>query len=321
MSTEFHYAAPPLLLEHVIDDIQQVIELFERGAPYKPLGGWFRPDASGEVLSPMWFQKDWVYDDFMLAGSELFLHHAGFIEAARQFYDAEVVVPRSIYVNLMAAIAEGGPAHTDNPVFSGRDRTNTPMMLLRTMLWSGLFNDWLVKQATSIWWLDDVEGGGLYYWPQGPSQLPAHHVGAMANTALVGDNHGMFHQVGPVGPFDKGTRMVGANAELAPANDGSDDWVVIDHGEEVYRAPLQQFRASVLWKADVYANEEERQRMASEALSLDDVVSTFNKDLASRNNSFRLQREKLEEQAHIDQLRAVYPEAIPVGACKSMFEI
>jgi len=38
-----------------------------------------------------------------------------------------------------------------------------------------------------------------------------------ANTALVGDNHGMFHQVGPVGPFDRGTLRVTPRAELAPA--------------------------------------------------------------------------------------------------------
>ena len=29
----------------------------------------------------------------------------------------------------------------------------------------------------------------------------------MANTALIGDNHGMFHQVAPIGPFDGGGWM------------------------------------------------------------------------------------------------------------------
>ena len=41
----------------------------------------------------------------------------------------------------------------------------------------------------------------------------------------------MFHQVGPVGPFDAGTRLVTPSAELAPVADGSGDWAVIDHGE------------------------------------------------------------------------------------------
>ena len=157
MSTEFHYAAPPLLLENVIDDLDAVTALFERNAPYTPLGGWFRPDnESGEALSAMWFQNDWVHEDFAVDGADLFFRHEEFIRAAKAFYNAEVVVPHTIYVNLMAAIAEGGPAHTDNPVFRGRSRKNTPMMLLRTMLWSGLFKHWVIDQATAIWWLNDV---------------------------------------------------------------------------------------------------------------------------------------------------------------------
>ncbi len=54
----------------------------------------------------------------------------------------------------------------------------------------------------------------------------------MANTALVGDNHGMFHQVGPVGPFDKGTRLVTARAELAPASNRSGDWAILGRIED-----------------------------------------------------------------------------------------
>ena len=56
---------------------------------------------------------------------------------------------------------------------------------------------------------------GLLYWPDGPDKPPQEHVGKMANTALIGDNHGMFHQVGP---FDQGTRLVTPRAELARAD-------------------------------------------------------------------------------------------------------
>src|SRR5262249_22209989 len=150
------------------------------------------------------------------------------------------------------SMAEGGPAHTDNPRFHGRDRTNTPMWVLRAMLWSGLFDQFEIKQATAIWWMNDVEGGGLLYWPNGPDQSPEQHVGAMADTALFGDNHGMFHQVGPVGPFDRGTPRVTPGAELAPAADGTKDWTVSDRGQLELRAPLECLRVSVLWKADVY---------------------------------------------------------------------
>jgi hypothetical protein len=188
--------APPILLEDLIDDLDAVVDLFERSAPHTPLGGWFRPDRDGgEATSPMWFQTDWVHADFAIEGADLFFRNERVIEAARAFCDAEVVVPHTVYVNLMAAIAECGPAHTDNPVFRGRNRTNTPMLLLRTMLWSGLFDRWVIPQVTSIWWLNNVEGGGFSYWPEGPEKPPQRHAGAMANTALVGDNHRMFHQV------------------------------------------------------------------------------------------------------------------------------
>lgn len=333
MSTEFHYAAPPILLDNVIDDLDAVVALFERNAPYTPLGGWFRPDSDisdindtsdtsdkSEAMSAMWFQNDWVHADFAVEGSDLFFRHDDFIAAAKSFYNAEVVIPHTIYVNLMAAIAEGGPAHTDNPVFRGRNRTNTAMMLLRTMLWSGLFEHWMITQATSIWWMNDVEGGGLRYWPEGPDKPPAQHANGIANTALVGDNHGMFHQVEPVGPFDQGTRWVSAHAELKPANDGSNDWVVNDRGVERYRAPLAKFRASVLWKADIYATEAERKRVEHDNLSLEQVVEIFNHDLQNKGVEFRVELNLVEDAQHIALLSKNYPEAKPIGACKSIFD-
>jgi uncharacterized protein YeaO (DUF488 family) len=311
----------PIQLGGLIDDLDEVVDLFERSAPYTPLGGWFRPDREGdEATSPMWFQNDWVHADYALEGADLFFRNERVIEAARAFSDAEVVVPHTLYVNLMAAISECGPAHTDNPVFRGRNRTNTPMMLLRTMLWSGLFDRWEIPQVTSIWWLNDVEGGGFSYWPEGPGKPPQRHVGAMANTALVGDNHGMFHQVEPVGPFDGGTRHVLASAELAPAEDGTRDWVVKERGQETYRAPFEEFRASVLWKADVYPSEEERRRVEHDLLSLEEVARIYNEDLAERGAELRFDLDRLDDPALALELSAVYPEPVPVGAGKSMFE-
>ena len=317
-----HYAEPPLLLEDLIDDVQLVVDLFERNAPYTPLGGWFRPDnADGDALSPMWFQKDWVHADFVAEGSELFLHNERVIEASREFYDAEVVLPHSIYVNLMVAMAESGPAHTDNPLFRGRDRTNTPMMLLRSMLWSGLFERWVIPQATSIWWLNDAEGGGLKFWPNGPDQEPEEHVGAMANTALVGDNHGMFHQVQPVGPFDKGTQLVNADAELSPCNDGSGDWAVRHNDEEYFRAPFTSYRASVLWKADIYKTEAERRELEKDQLSFAQVIEIFNNDLADKGADLRLDMDSITDPALPGELADFYPEAVPINAGISIFEV
>jgi hypothetical protein len=311
----------PLFLDELIADLDEVRSLFERGAPYTPLGGWFRPDQDGEEpRSPMWFQEDWVRPGFALPGAELFLNNERMIDAAREFYGAEEIVPHTVYVNLMAAMAECGPAHTDNPIFRGRDRGNTPMMLLRTMFWSGLFERWMIPQATSIWWLNDTEGGGLSYWPDGPEHPPTHYVGAMANSALLGDNHGMFHQVEPVGPYDQGTLLVNASAELAPTKDGSGDWSVTHGDNELFRAPFQHYRASVLWKASVYPTEKVRLEVERDVLSLEEMVRIFNEDLAARGNEFRVDLAELNDPGLPATLAKVYPEPIPVGVGKSIFD-
>jgi hypothetical protein len=308
-------------MHDVIGDLDAVVRLLEAQAPYAPLGGWYSPGADPHARTrPMWFQNDWVHDTFAAEGSDLFLRHEGYIEAAKAFYGAEVVEPKSVYVNLMAAIADGGPAHTDNPRFHGRDRTNTPMWLLRAMLWSGLFDRFEIVQATAIWWMNDVDGGGgLFYWPDGPDHPPRQHVGAMANTALIGDNHGMFHQVGPVGPFDAGTRLVTPSAELAPVAGTTGEWAVTDHGELEYRAPLDTFRVSVLWKADVYTTAAQRAQRAGDTLSMQDVADAFNDDLVHKGSPVRFDPALLDDPSLKAALANVYPEAIPVGAMRSVF--
>ena len=315
-----HYSDPPVLLRDVIEDVGAVVELLERNAPYTPLGGWYRTDADLDAAtSPMWFQNDWVHADLRVAGSELFLFHERVTQAARDFYDAEVIAPHSVYVNLMAAMEMSGPAHTDNPRFHGRDRSNTPMWLLRAMFWSGLFDRYSIVQATSIWWMNDVEGGGLLYWPNGPDESPQEYVGDMANTALVGDNHGMFHQVGAVGPFDQGTLLVTPGAELAPTG-ASGEWVVRDRGEIRYEAPLERYRVSVLWKADVYRDEAERRRQMADTLSIPDVARIFDRGLEEKGAAVRFDLDRIEDPGLIAAVNAVYPEAVPVGKAQSIFD-
>lgn len=315
------WAGEPIRLENVIENLDGVHGLLERNAPYTPLGGWYRPGAdTGAATRPLWFQNDWVHADLCVEGADLFLFHERTIEAAREFYGANVVVPHSVYVNLMVALGRAGPAHTDNPRFCGRDRSNTPMWLLRSMLWSGLFEEETITQATSIWWMNDVEGGGFLYWPQGPNHPPREYVGSMANTALVGDNHGMFHQVAPVGPFDRGDLRVTAAAQLAPTSDGSGDWSVIDRGIECHRAPLSNYRVSVLWKADVYRDEEECERMQSRSLSLGEVCERFRADLTARGVEVHLDEEALGDPAAAATVAPHYPEASPTGALRSIFD-
>ena len=321
MEAMAHVSGPPTLLRDVIPNVDAVTKLLEQNAPYTPLGGWYSPGQEDTTPNrAMWFQNDWVHADLAVPGSDLFLVHEEVTAAARRFYDAEVIVPHSLYVNVMAAIERYGPAHTDNPFFQGRSRVNTPMWLLRSMFWSGLFDDWAICQATSIWWMNDVEGGGLRYWPDGPEEPPQRHVEKMANTALVGDNHGMFHQVEPVGPFDEGTRLVTSRAEFAPVPDASGDWAITDLGEVRYQAPLQDFRISVLWKAHVYQNEDERQAREADSLSLEDVSRIFAEDLSAKGSDLRLDLASLDDPAQTTAFSTVYPEARPIDAGPSLYD-
>lgn len=319
--TRIPTAPAPVLLRDVLPEPERVIGLLAANAPYTPLGGWYRPGADDDApTSPLWFQQDWLHAGHGIPGVELFTDCPAYHEGACAYYGAEVVVPHSVYVNVMVALAEHGPAHTDNPKFRGRERKDTPMWLLRSMLWSGLFVRWEIPQATAIWWLDDVEEGGLLYWPKGPAAPPERHVGRMANTALLGDNHHMFHQVERVGPFDQGTRRVTRRAELSPVAEPDGEWAVRDRGEEVFRAPLSRYRVSVLWKADVYPSEAERRELEQDRLDLAQVARVFDADLAARGESLRFDLERLEDPAFAAAIGALYPEAVPTRAGRSIYE-
>lgn len=321
MQGTFRWPDPPVQIDGVIDNLDAVIALLERNAPYHPLGGWFRPDQSDdEATSRMWFQKTLMGGEGSVEGSEIFVAHERVLEVMRDFYDAEVVVPHTLFVNLMAGIPDCGPAHTDNPLFRGRDRLNTPMLLLRTMHWSGLFAQWETPQATSIWWMSDVEGGGIAYWPEGPAKPPLRHSTGMSNTALVGDNHGMFHQVEPVGPFDRGEHWVTPLAEMRPATENNGDWVVMDKGVDVFRAPLEEIRVSILLKADVFKTEAERRSAEDDLLLMEDVSRIFNQDLMGKGVSTRFDCDRIEEIDFLSELASHYPEPVPMGARKSIFD-
>tara|TARA_B110000444_G_C18786375_1_gene570172 strand:- start:294 stop:1115 length:822 start_codon:yes stop_codon:yes gene_type:complete len=263
----------------------------------------------------MWFRDDWLNAEGTKPGHEIFAKHPKIVTAAKEFCGgAKYFVPHSVYVNLMAAMLQSGPCHTDNPKFRGRERVNTPQRLLRNMFSSGLFNSWYIDQMTCIWWMSDIEGGAFTYWPNGPDQEPLRRHGDMANSAICGDNHFMYHQVGPIGPFDKGTIRVTPVAELAPADDLSGDWVVIDHGEEVFRTKLQDIRVSILTKGDVYDSKEVFNELWKDTLSMEQVVDIFNSDLEERGEIYRLSLDKIDSVEARKELSKIYPEPAPVGA-------
>ena len=119
---------------------------------------------------------------------------------------------------------------------------------------------------------------------------------------------------------DRGDLLVTPRAELAPAGDGSGDWCIRDRGGVVLRAPLADYRVSVLWKADVYRDEATRRRQQAEALSLADVARIFDRDLEARGSDVRVDPDHLEDPDLAAEVSAHYPEAVPAGKLPSIFD-
>ena len=75
----------------------------------------------------------------------------------------------------------------------------------------------------------------------------------------------------------------------------------------------------MLWKADIYATAEERERQIANALSMDDVAERFNQDLAGRGSSVRFDPANLDDPELRATIEQFHPEDVPVGALRSVF--
>ena len=77
---------------------------------------------------------------------------------------------------------------------------------------------------------------------------------------------------------------------------------------------------SVLWKADAYRSEQELRAVVNDSLTLEDVARVFDRDLLARGEKLHFDLERLNEPAFQRAIQAVYPEAIPVGAGRSIYD-
>ncbi len=286
---------PPVKLDRVLHDPSLIRELTEANAPYQPVQRYFAslqeqqalggpeagkgPPAGQEMFVAPLFRGDWAYDRPVVDGVEPLLHNKRFIDAAQRLFDASVVRPQIVYINLSVPMPLYDGGHTDIPAFRGIDRTRYPVWLLAIMGRSGLFERWRVRIATAVSWWYQGEGGEFTYWPEGPDAAPT-KIRSETNTAVVGDNDFMFHRVERVGPPDvEWVRGLTLDSVLEQASDG--DWVVREGDRELARLPYEAIRISVSWKAQVFSDADEAELVdqGREDISLDDVWRILGSDL------------------------------------------
>ena len=265
------------------DDPAAVLDLIRGAGPYLPLARYAASDAQrkatgggGGGFVPPWFRLDVAaLGEVLVPGGDHLLRNQRFVDAARAVFGAGVVVdPTTLYVNVMGPCGYPFVAHTDIPVFRGRNAKNTPPWLLHQMHASGLFADERIAMATAVSWFYDGPGGDFWYWPDGPDGEPSVEQAPFDNVAIVADNEHTPHGVGPVGETGAPSPTdLTLDAEL---RHGADGWVVDDGGREIHYDD-RVVRVTTSWKAEVFADEAARDlvRSGRSDLEIGEVVARF----------------------------------------------
>jgi len=246
-------------------------------------GGRFARSEPIHVLAARtnYFRETYAYGEEIVApGIEPYLHHEGFIEAARRLFGRPVIVPAIVYANLLVPGQELA-IHTDVPEFRGVSRKRHPQWLIVAMHHSGLFDEYRMPIATAVAWYHDCSGGEFAFYPDGADAPPVAHP-VRFNTALLMDTDSVFHGV------DRVRETAAAVDELRPGmrlvHVGDRRWVVRDGERDVTRYQWNELRFSVSWKAYCFADEAERRAWSehTDDLSVEFVVGRMLDDLRRR---------------------------------------
>jgi hypothetical protein len=303
------------MLDRAVDDPALVHRLIDAHAPYWPVQRYFANSAeyaalSGKsaramVIAPV-FRGNWAVEGTIRAGVEPLLDHPTFVDAAKRLFDAELVRPTTVYVNLTYQLPfPQGAGHTDVPAFRGFDRSRYPITFLTIMGLSGLFEDVRVKIATAVAWFYGGRDGGFEYWPDGPDRPSRVHEGAIDNTAVVGDNDFMWHRVRPTGRVEDGMPALTLASELA--GDG-DTWTIVDDERTIATLPRDRLRVSLSWKAIVFDSDADRRRHDehTDDIDLAEVLRRFTRDLATRGVEADLPAEPVSDPGFVALLHEHY---------------
>jgi hypothetical protein len=307
----------PVKLDKVVDDRDEVWRLIDAHAPYWPVQRYFANSAeyaamSGSdeptqmIVAPV-FRGNWAFDGEVLEGVQPLLDSERFGAAAKQVFDADIVRPTTVYVNLTWQLPfPQGAGHTDVPAFRGFDRTTYPITFLTIMGLSGLFEAERVKVATGVSWFYGGDDGGFEYWPQGPDAPSVLHEGGIDNTAIVADNDFMWHRVRPTGRVEDGMVTMSRDAELV-RRDG-DGWAIVDDGTDLATFTTDRVRVSLSWKGIAFSDDEDRRRHDDhlDDIDLDEVLRRFSTDFEARGQRLEVPADPVSDPAFVRTLRDAY---------------
>jgi len=227
-----------------------------------------------------YFRESYAYgDEILIDGIEPFLHHAGFVDAARAVHGRPVIVPAIVYANILVPGQELA-VHTDVPEFRGANRKRFPQWLMVAMHHSGLFDAWRMPIVTGVSWFSACAGGEFVFYPEGAAGAPV-ALKAKRNTAILLDTDSVFHGVDRVG-------IDAALADLRPGMqlrfDGAGRWSLRDGEKIVASYAWDELRFSISWKAYCFADQAERRAWAehSDDLQLDPILDRLVDDLRAR---------------------------------------
>jgi hypothetical protein len=239
--------------------------------------------VSALAVRTSYFREEYAYgNEERIAGIGPFLHHSGFVEAARAIHARPVVEPAIAYANLMVPGQELA-VHTDVPEFRGANRKLVPQWLLVVMQHSGLFAEYRMPIATGIAWFHDCDGGALAYWPESAEGPRCTH-DVRFNTAMVLDTDTVFHgvdRIADVAVEELPRLRPGMTLDYA----GDRVWQVHDQsGAVIARYRWDELRFSISWKAYCFPDEHAREvwRDHADDLTLDVILDTLVDDLHAR---------------------------------------
>jgi hypothetical protein len=299
----------PVFVDPAFKDPQHIQELIYRNSPYQQTrarNGSRRPSL--ETPEP-WFRGTLAaMEEPLVEGVQPSLTNPNFINAAKESFQATIIIPLSVTINIQGPM-EAGKKHTDTPFFRGViDRRLASLRY--PMGASGLFQQWEVPVASAIAWFYAGTGGDLDYWPDGPDEPFSTITSTRSNIAMVSDNEHMFHRVQPIGHPSEYLPSAAADYDMTLWKTPQ-GWEIRNTRVGDITYSTRQIRASVLWKAYAFADAAAERAFDNhdDDLTSEMIVDIFSRDLAQRGVSVVTPNDPLNDAEWLALLARQYPVA------------